>query len=277
LPQTSKIHKIIVLKCKLTTVKEITSLKDPLLQNMRLCRHQNGRESLQAFLFEELFALEAALKNEWPLSGVVFQRPPSSQLTEKLKVAKVPIFLCSQGLLKKVYPTGKVPELIGLAQRKIYPLDTFSNEGTLLILDNIQHAGNLGTILRTAAAFNIEAIVIVGQTELYNRNTIRGAKEAFFNRKLALSHNNDCLAFLKENQFTIVTTSSHTQNRVESLNTSKKTAFILGNETKGVSPFWQDNTHDSICLPQSKHVESLNVSIAAGIILYEFQKMKGVL
>ena len=48
--------------------------KDPLLQNMRLCRHQNGRESLQAFLFEELFALEAALKNEWPLSGVVFQR-----------------------------------------------------------------------------------------------------------------------------------------------------------------------------------------------------------
>ena len=82
-------------------------------------------------------------------------------------------------LAKKVYPTGKVPELIGLAHRKIYPLDTFSNEGTLLILDNIQHAGNLGTILRTAAAFNIEAIVIVGQTELYNRNTIRELKKLF--------------------------------------------------------------------------------------------------
>lgn len=161
-------------------------------------------------------------------------------------------------------------ELIGVC-------DTFNNcdlKGKrFLLLDEIQDPGNLGTIIRSALAFNIDTVVLGDKTcSIYNEKVIRSTQGSIFHINIIQMNLEECIKNLKKKN--IIVYGTNVVNGVD-LKTIKKTssyAIAMGNEGKGLNKEIQDLCDKNIYIKTNNLSESLNVAMATSIILYELDK-----
>ncbi|MDO5089479.1 MAG: RNA methyltransferase [Leptotrichiaceae bacterium] len=146
--------------------------------------------------------------------------------------------------------------------------------GDVIILDDIQDPGNLGTIMRTMEAANFKNLILTrGSADVYNPKTVRAAMGGIFNLNIIYETPENIIKFLKHNNYLIITTALH-ENSVsyENINQKSKNAYIFGNEGGGVSEYFIENSDIKSIIPIYGNVESLNVSVAAGIFLYKMRE-----
>ena len=141
------------------------------------------------------------------------------------------------------------------------------------MLDDINDPGNLGTLIRSAAALGYDYVISSpNSVDYYNDKTIRASQGSIFKIKLLKSPSDETIKVLKENKVYIVGTSLKNSSPLSKLNKYNKLAVIFGNEAHGISEKILNLTDINICLPMKNDVESLNVSIASGIIMYELNR-----
>ena len=149
----------------------------------------------------------------------------------------------------------------------------FNNEETILILDKIQDLGNLGTIIRTAEAFEISNIICIeGTTDVYSPKAVRSTMGSIFRQNIVyckIGELDNLLKLLKENNYIIYSTVLEESKYIEDVSFKSKCAFVLGNEANGVSEYFKKNSDKNIKIKMSNKTDSLNVSIASGIVLYK--------
>jgi TrmH family RNA methyltransferase len=156
----------------------------------------------------------------------------------------------------------------------------FDNEiknckSNIVILDKIQDLGNLGTIIRSCNAFDIDLIICTKETaDVYSPKTLRSTMGGIINTKVLYVDNLEQLKKLKEYGYNIVTTSLNTDSKLCDLKIDEKYAFVMGNEANGVSKEIMNFSDMLVKIPMSDKIESLNVGVAASIILYEQYKNK---
>lgn len=141
----------------------------------------------------------------------------------------------------------------------------------ILALDGIQDPGNLGTIIRTADSANIKQIIVSKNTvDAYSSKVIRSTMGGIFRVNIIeVDDLSETLQNMKENRFEIVTTSLATENSIYDVNYSKK-VVVIGNEANGVSQEIQNISNIKVKIPMFGKTESLNASVAAGIMIYEY-------
>ena len=143
----------------------------------------------------------------------------------------------------------------------------------VIALDNIQDPGNLGTIIRSAVAFNFDTIILSDDTvDLYNPKVIRATQGMIFKINIIIANLKETLLKLKENKYILYATDVNDGNDIKSIEKSKKFAIIMGNEGNGVSKEIKEICSSFIYIPMNKECESLNVAVATSIILYELSK-----
>ena len=143
--------------------------------------------------------------------------------------------------------------------------------GAVLILDGLQDPGNLGTLIRSAVAFNIETIIASLDTvDYYNPKVIRSTEGMHFYVNLIRSDLEATLPKLQEKGYTIYTTNVQTGKHLKEIVFPKNSAFIIGNEGSGVRPDTAELATQTIYIPMSKTCESLNASVSGSIIMYEY-------
>ena len=160
------------------------------------------------------------------------------------------------------------PTMIGVAKK--ITKDSIGNR--IVILDNIQDPGNLGTIIRSAVAFNADTIVLSNDTvDLYNDKVLRATQGMIFKINIVRK---DIIPFIKsiKDDYYIYGTKVNGGNSLKKIEKKNKFAIIMGNEGNGMS-----NTLDELCdsfiyIDMNKECESLNVGVATSIILYELDK-----
>ena len=147
-------------------------------------------------------------------------------------------------------------------------LDNKNIGNRILILDNIQDPGNLGTIIRSAVAFNFDTIVLSKDTvDLYNSKVIRATQGMLFKINIIIT---DLVDFISDlDGYKIIGTDVVSGANIKNFHNLEKFAIIVGNEGKGVSLNIKKLCTDSIYIPISSDCESLNVGVAASIIMYE--------
>ncbi len=145
------------------------------------------------------------------------------------------------------------------------------NTQDLLILDQVQDLGNIGTIIRSADAFGIKLILCsVGTGDVYSPKVIRSTMGSFSRVKIIYVEDLlQIIALLKEKQYEIVGTSLQKSKEVSCFDFSKKQAFVVGNEANGVPKNILENCDQIIKIEMEQTAESLNVSVATSILLYE--------
>ena len=144
---------------------------------------------------------------------------------------------------------------------------------SLLILDNIQDPGNLGTIIRSAVAFNIDTIVLSKDTvDLYNSKVIRATQGMLFSINIIVRDLDEFLDELHSKNYYIYGTNVINGKSLKTIEKRKNFAIIMGNEGNGVKESLKKYIDSNIYIDMNSNCESLNVGVAASIILYEFSK-----
>ena len=154
---------------------------------------------------------------------------------------------------------------------KLKPAENIGNK--ILILDNIQDPGNLGTIIRSAVAFNIDTIVLSMDTvDLYNPKVIRATQGLIFHINIIRKDIKEFIPFLKNNQYHIYGTRVTHGKSLKDVEKKERFAIIMGNEGNGIKEETKDLCDEYIYIPMNPNCESLNVAIATSLILYELDK-----
>lgn len=177
-----------------------------------------------------------------------------------------------------VYVTDKVmkylsgldtyPALMGVCKKKN---DTLKGQH-LLLLDDVQDPGNLGTIIRSASAFDIDTIVIsLKSADIYNPKVVRATQGLLFHTNIIVSPLEELIIKLKEDGYTILGTKVDGGVPIKTIEVSSY-ALIMGNEGSGVSKHILDLCDIYAYIPINDKCESLNVGVATGIILYELSR-----
>ena len=145
----------------------------------------------------------------------------------------------------------------------------------ILVLDDVQDPGNLGTILRTADSIGLNQIVVSkGTADAFNSKVVRSTMGAIF--RIKIIETQDLIRTIKEmkkHHFKLMVTSLQTENSIYDINFNKK-IIVIGNEANGVSKEIQDMADEKAKIPMLGRTESLNASVAAGIVMYEYVRQK---
>lgn len=200
------------------------------------------------------------------------------KIEKNKKIKKVEI---ETKIFKTITDTVTPQGVIAVMQMKKQNIDELfekSKNNNILILDKIQDAGNIGTIIRSADAFDINLVLCTnGTTDVYSPKVIRSTMGSIFRVNVVYIDKQDLdiiMYKIKESDYLIATTDLKATNYIDSIDFNKKYAFVLGNEANGVSLDIQNISDINFKIPMQNTAESLNVSVAAGIVLYEQFKNK---
>ena len=175
----------------------------------------------------------------------------------------------SLNVLKYITELDNPAKIIGICKKK----NDVIKGNHILILDNIQDPGNLGTIIRSAVAFNIDTIILskIG-VDLYNSKVIRATQGMIFNINIVTSDLKEEVNKLKEKGYKILTNRVYGGKLIRNLEKNDKFAIIIGNEGQGVSKELQNLSDEFIYIKMNQKCESLNAGVATSIILYELSR-----
>lgn len=181
--------------------------------------------------------------------------------------------------IEKIYVTNKVIKSISnlVTPYKVMGICKKNKEreinGNVLILDGIQDPGNLGTIIRSAVAFNIDTIILSDSAvDLYNYKVLRSAQGLNFHINIIKRDLKEEITKLKENNYKIYTTDVNGGKNIKNVKVEEKYAIIMGNEGVGVRKDISALSDEKLYINMNNNCESLNVAVATSIILYEFSK-----
>ena len=239
----------------------ITSLDNNRVKNWCKLKNKKYRDQNNMFLVEgEHLVLEAIKK------GNVVEVIIDSEMVFPIDVLK---YYVTKEVLKKITNLETPPTMIAVVKK----IEEKEIGNKLLLIDSLQDPGNLGTIIRSAVAFNIDTIVLGANTvDLYNEKVIRATQGLLFHINIVKRDLEIYIKDLKATDYQIIGTRVTHGKPIEQLKIKEKYAFIMGNEGSGVNEELLKLCDDYVYIEMNDSCESLNVGVAAGIIMYELNK-----
>lgn len=239
-------------------MRRIDSIKNSYIIELNKLKQNKYRQSEGLFLIEGYHLVQEAKQ---------------SNLLEIVLITKVEDYIegvenivVNEAIITKLSSTNTPQGIIGVAK-----IPSYSNlvGHRFLILDNVQDPGNVGTLIRTSAAFKIDMIILgEGCADLYNGKTIRATQGALFKVPVIQANLLSVIQKLKEKEVPIIGTDLNSGFCLHQLPKLNQYALILGNEGTGVDVSLLKQTDYNVYITINNEIDSLNVAIAGGIILY---------
>lgn len=169
--------------------------------------------------------------------------------------------------------------IIAVAECKTVQLSNLSfttKNPLILIAEATEKPGNIGALLRTADAANVDAVIIANpKTDLYNPNIIRSSVGCLFTNTIVTGTTNEIISVLKKQNISIYSAILQEAENYYLQDFTKATAIVVGTEHNGLSEAWRKASTQNIIIPMSGAVDSMNVSVAAGILIFEAKRQRG--
>lgn len=237
----------------------ITSLSNNYIKEICKLKEKKYRDSTGTFIIEGDHLVNEAIKNNLVKELILIDGTKNNY--DNIKVTYV-----TKEVMKKISSMESYANIIAIAYKK-----KDSELGSkILILDNIQDPGNLGTIIRSSVAFNIDSIIMSKDSvDLYNSKVIRSTEGMIFDINIITSDLIDIINDLKKEEYMILGTDVNNGIDIRSIKVPSKFALIMGNEGNGISKDIKALCDKNIYIKMNERVESLNVAVATSILLYE--------
>jgi TrmH family RNA methyltransferase len=203
----------------------------------------------------------AAGKNQIPIESIL------KKVSEQVEIDYV-----SQKVYAHMAYRGSTEGIIGWATPKDHSLKEIKLTGNplILVVEAVEKPGNLGAILRTADAAGIDALIISDtRTDIYNPNVIRSSIGAVFTTQVGVEESGAVISWLKKNKIKIYCTALTASKPYTDINFAAPSAIALGTEATGLSETWLKESDQNIIIPMEGVVDSMNVSVSTGIVLFE--------
>ena len=252
----------------------ITSLQNILVKNLVKLRKARLRQKQELVVIDGLREIKVAFDYGFDFVEVICC--PELSVEEWPDSPIEPTLVSREDFLKIAYadnPNGWLatvrPRYRTLADLEI------KKDSLILVLEAVEKPGNLGAMLRTAYAANIDAVILNNlQTDLYNPNVIKASSGHVFSDQVVMASPDETLKWLRENNIKIMATNITAAEKYTEVDWLKASAIIMGTEATGLSDFWLKNADKNIIIPMKAGIDSLNVSVGAGIIAFEARRQR---
>ncbi len=244
--------------------------------------HKKYREETQEFLAEGIRLCQELLASNVETKSLIFtdrllQHPLGAGLIQQAQEKKISLFQTTEEILAKLSDTEYPQPVVAHAKQRDHSWqpEKFVQFKRLVVLVDISDPGNLGTIFRTSEAFSWDGIICAGNTvDFYNPKVLRSSMGAFFRLPSVCISQDTILSFFEDNEVTPVLTIPREGEQPPFYNLPQKLALCLGNEAHGLPSSFVPKKARYFQLPMASHVESLNVAVAAGIMLFLLKNTK---
>lgn len=260
--------------------KSISSPQNPLIKQLALLKEKSReRKKTGQFLIEGKRELSLAIKGGYKIETLLFFPDLFSESEAKaMSNNGIEIIEISKEVFQKLAHRDTTEGVIALVTSKIHTLDRLKLESKnplLLVAEAPEKPGNIGALLRTADAANVDAVIIANpKSDLYNPNIIRSSVGCVFTTEIGMASSEDVIAFLKTYNFNIFSAILQESEPYHSQDYTLPTAIVVGTEATGLKQEWRDAATQNISIPMQGVIDSMNVSVAAGILVFEAKRQR---
>ena len=259
-------------------MKQIQSPQNPLIKNiLRLQEKSRERKKQQLFVVEGKREIELAIKGNFEIESLLFVSQKIDY--EDLKNFDAnEIIEISREVYQKLAYRESTEGIIALVKSKHIELNSllFKNRNPLLlVIEGVEKPGNIGAMIRSADAANVDAVILADpKTDQYNPNVIRSSVGSVFTKNIISSSSEKIILFFKENNIKMYAATLQNSNLYTHENYKEASAIIVGTEANGLTKIWREHSTKNINIPMQGEIDSMNVSVAAAILLFEAKRQR---
>jgi TrmH family RNA methyltransferase len=262
----------------ISAMKEITSSQNPFIKSLMLLQEKaKARKQSGSFLIEGMREIELAAKGKYEIETILF-------LPELVSEPQIRKFKGSEAIQisKEVYQklayrdtTEGILAVAKIKSLNVQDLELPENP-LIVIMEAIEKPGNIGAVLRTCDAANVDAVIIANpKTDLYNPNIVRSSVGCLFTNQIATGTSEEIVDFLIKNNINFYSATLQNSTAYHTQNYTSPTALVVGTEATGLSPIWREKATQNIIIPMQGEIDSMNVSVAAAILIFEAKRQRG--
>ena len=259
-------------------MQKITSKENSIIKHIIKLKEKKYRNEYGEFIVEGAKIIEEAINENAKVKKIIIcEDVINNNLIQKHLKEKIEKFECIKvpsNIFKFISDVEKPQGVLAIIHKsKNKNIDY--HEDIIIALDDIQDPGNLGTIIRTVDSCNLKQILVSkGTVDAFNPKVLRSTMGAIFRVNIIECENlKQILQDVKKNKFNVAVTKLGTSKSIYDLKLNK-TVIVIGNEANGVSDEITDIANEKVIIPMLGKTESLNVSVATGVILYEYVRQK---
>ncbi len=261
-------------------MKQITSPQNTYIKELvKLQEKARERKKQGLFLVEGKREIMLAKQSNYQIKDLLFYADICTLDSIKHLINdKTNLIEISKEVYQKLAYRESTEGLIAVIKTKDFSIKNIQFNTTnplILVAESPEKPGNLGALLRTADAANITAVFIANpKTDMYNSNVIRSSVGCVFTNQIGVGTSEEIIDFLQQNNINIYSTTLQNSNEYFKEDYTKATAIVVGTEATGLSQIWRDKATQNINIPMQGHIDSMNVSVAAAIVIFEAKRQR---
>ena len=260
-------------------MKQITSVQNPFIKSLVLLQEKSkARKQSGTFLIEGQREIELAQKGGYEIETILFLPEISSEFEAKKLSRSAELIEISKEVYQKLAYRDTTEGILAIAKSKNLSLSELNlgENPLILVAEAPEKPGNIGAILRTADAANLDAVIIANpKSDLYNPNIVRSSVGCLFTNNIATGTTEEIIAFLKAKNINIYCATLQNSTGYHTQDYTTPTALVVGTEATGLTQEWRDNATQNIIIPMQGAIDSMNVSVAAAILIFEAKRQRG--
>ncbi|MDQ8180891.1 RNA methyltransferase [Pelagicoccus sp. SDUM812005] len=261
----------------------ITSLQNPRVKNLVKLRDRRARNQQGVFIAEGYRAISRAMEKDVIPQEVYFcpdcfLGENEEGLLAQARSRGAALFELSKHAFEKVAYRDRPEGLLAVIEQWNYTLDelTLSDPPFLLIVESIEKPGNLGTILRSADAAGVDAVICCDSvTDLFNPNAVRSSTGVLFSMPTVSASTDEVIEWIRAKGIRTAATTPHTDIVYTDTDLRGPLAIVMGSEQFGLSEKWLTHCDTKVLIPMAGQADSLNVAMATLITLFEAVRQRG--
>lgn len=265
--------------------KAIISKHNPLIKQIVLLQEKSReRRKTGLFIIEGTREILLAKKGNYQIKTILFcseilNNEAFSEVQNSIDNETEYIEITSE-IYKKIAYRSSTEGILAIAftkDLKLADLQFQVSNPLILIAEAPEKPGNIGALLRTADAAGVDFVIVANpKTDMYNPNIIRSSVGCIFINKIGIGTTSEIISFLKQNKINIYCAALQASVPYHNLDYKKSTAIVVGTEATGLSEEWLKNSTQNIVIPMQGKIDSMNVSVAAGILIFEAKRQRSI-
>ncbi|MGS0527475.1 TrmH family RNA methyltransferase [Zobellia nedashkovskayae] len=264
-------------------IKQISSVQNALVKKILLLKEKSReRKKTGLFIIEGQREIELALKGGYEIETVLFQPDLIDSNTTNALFGNsklTPDYIeVTKDVYQKLAYRQTTEGVLAIAISKptvLEELELKNKNPLILVAEAPEKPGNIGALLRTADAANLDAVIIANpRTDLYNPNIIRSSVGCVFTNKIAIGSTSEVIEFLKAKNINIYCAALSASENYIKIDFNPASAIVVGTEADGLSKEWLDNSTQNIIIPMQGEIDSMNVSVSAAIVIFEAKRQR---
>lgn len=260
-------------------MKQITSTQNPFIKSLvHLQEKAKARKQSGTFLMEGKREISIAVKGGYEIETLLFLPEICSEAEAEQLAEHADLIVINKEVYQKLAYRDTTEGILAVAKTKSLQLSDLklSENPLILIAEAPEKPGNIGALLRTADAANLDAVIIANpKSDLYNPNIVRSSVGCLFTNQIATGTTSEIIAFLKERKINFYCATLQNSTPYHTQDYKMPTALVVGTEATGLTEEWRTEATQNIIIPMQGEIDSMNVSVAAAILIFEAKRQRG--